>query len=1108
MSGSDDGADMERVLRELEAAAHAIEEDLPTEGLSDSFLQGGEATRVAVQAPETLGPDEETEVFDDRDPRPKPSVEEVVVDRQLLRDAILEELSEFQDESVVFESLFEPSAPDEGDGPGPGTIIDNKYRIVSVVDGHEFVVEHLGVHQEFELRFLPQLEESEERQMLETFRRASILADDNLAFVTDLGQCPQFGLYAVGERVVGDSIQALMESGEQVELQEALGFLHDVGGALSSMHDIDLAHGLSSDDSVVRSNRGTWKVMRPGFPTPPKLSEHAAPEVLDGQSPTPRSDQYSLAFMLYALLVGTPPEGAVPFAPTDLRADLPPAIDEPIMKALDITPDDRHASVVELMQAVQQASQVWREPTVASFDAREASRILAADKASPDGFDRDAQRSVIVRFDVSAATQSVEMVFSTADRLRREFRRNIIAAGMFLPMNNPPQPPANLKVKISYAPRATSCEIDATMVTRTEGTQGSPAGGGLVFEPEAHQKLMEFLRGLQLGMGLQPDDLIDVIKPLSASDNLNAGEAFLMSRLASNVTVGAARSMFAGLPFDFDEAIESLLERGFIGTRTAPKPKARRKSAPQEPKVATPSARPSLRPQGRVDSKPKSLNAPDSVPEQVTASPAEAVEPSVAIEIPETPDSGLGNAMSLASATMAFERFELSPDDVEKILQVVDYFEERQNYMSAIDVLERSLAEDDSLPALYHRLAMLKARFENNLVHASNAINRAIRLDSKNEDYRKARRYIKSLQDIEAQQPIFQQMIASGTVRFLRVESSLNRVWAEVSVTNPRAQRRIVCVDYSRRTVHGVIHANNPKTMHAVPGDHPRFLAFSKRLPTRMNTIRERRQKLLEAAKSASDFGPWFFEAAAPIAWTQDSTYIVVPTVEHTPERGLYLVNTAGNAQPFRLDPETSRSRDPRFSTDGEYIAWVTTRPTNRVHVAPCLRQATVVHETESEVFIRWNPEGSICMLESDGKYLVSSVKGGVREVGVVRGKWTGLVIDPEHCTGLAIGASRDATALAWFDLKSGEIKGTHTVPFNLREVALREDGLAFGRFDEGGVGVDMRRGRHHELSDIRILPGSLEHNTWNTGEPLILLADAPEALEVLALNVRLLVNS
>lgn len=150
-------------------------------------------------------------------------------------------------------------------------------------------------------------------------------------------------------------------------------------GALESAHRGGVVHGDLRSDNIVLTDAGEPLVGDLGLVTltgvavtqtnDPRRLAHASPEVLDGQAPTPASDQYSLAATLYHLLAGEaafvrPGETSVipvikriaTDLPPDLKAKgVPPAVAEVVHKALSKAPGDRYPNMQSFARALQQA---------------------------------------------------------------------------------------------------------------------------------------------------------------------------------------------------------------------------------------------------------------------------------------------------------------------------------------------------------------------------------------------------------------------------------------------------------------------------------------------------------------------------------------------------------------------------------------------------------------------------------------------------------------------------------------------------------------------------------------------------------------------------------
>src|SRR2546423_8379679 len=187
-------------------------------------------------------------------------------------------------------------------------------------------------------------------------------------------------LYYVMPYVEGESLRQRLEREKQLPVEEALALARQVAGALAYAHRNDVVHRdikpenilLESGEAVVAdfgiaraiTAAGGDQLTQTGIAigTPLYMSPEQAPggEGLDG-----RSDQYSLACVLYEMLAGhapvlggTAPEilppqtiDPVPSLPT-ARATVPGAVERALARALAKSPADRYATALQFAEAL------------------------------------------------------------------------------------------------------------------------------------------------------------------------------------------------------------------------------------------------------------------------------------------------------------------------------------------------------------------------------------------------------------------------------------------------------------------------------------------------------------------------------------------------------------------------------------------------------------------------------------------------------------------------------------------------------------------------------------------------------------------------------------
>jgi serine/threonine protein kinase len=209
---------------------------------------------------------------------------------------------------------------------------------------------------------------------------------------------PSGDLRALAEReapLSGDRAAALLSPiASALDVAHAAGLVHrDVKPAniLVDIHPGRPDHPFLSDFGLAKGSSGAGGLTGNGqFVGTP---DYSAPEQIAGRRSDPRTDQYALGCVAYAVLAGRPPfvrddpmsvmwahvhEAPPPL--TERRPDLPAAADQVIARAMAKDPADRYRSCGEFAAALQDAFRPGREPAGADFRRFQAS---AGDQARP-----------------------------------------------------------------------------------------------------------------------------------------------------------------------------------------------------------------------------------------------------------------------------------------------------------------------------------------------------------------------------------------------------------------------------------------------------------------------------------------------------------------------------------------------------------------------------------------------------------------------------------------------------------------------------------------------------------------------------------------------------
>lgn len=265
-----------------------------------------------------------------------------------------------------------PGAPGGGDQLRRAQVVANRYTVLNLVGrggmGCIYKVHDNTLGEEVALKtLLPQF--VQDRMVVERFfneaRIARRLAHPNIVRVHDIGMADKT-LYISMEFVNGRSLRDVLEKlppNQRLPIPEALRILDDLCAALAYAHqhtihrDIKPENVMVQPDGVVKlmdfgisklmdNNRLTGASIVMGTPF------YMSPEQLrNSRDVDARADIYSIGVMLYEILTGIMPTG-VPKPASEMLKDVPPALDQIIMRCVDPDPDKRYQSAGELRAAI------------------------------------------------------------------------------------------------------------------------------------------------------------------------------------------------------------------------------------------------------------------------------------------------------------------------------------------------------------------------------------------------------------------------------------------------------------------------------------------------------------------------------------------------------------------------------------------------------------------------------------------------------------------------------------------------------------------------------------------------------------------------------------
>jgi serine/threonine-protein kinase len=181
--------------------------------------------------------------------------------------------------------------------------------------------------------------------------------------------------YIAMEYLEGQTLARLLHSVRPLPVADALQIAGRICQALEYLHGHGVIHRDLKPDNVMLCDDGTIRILDfgiaraaglrrltfSGFTAAMGTPDYMAPEQVRGKSGNARTDLYSLGAMLYEMVTGSVPFGGDnayvamrarlvgdPPAPRTLNPQVPEAVEEIVLHALERDPDDRYPSAAAL----------------------------------------------------------------------------------------------------------------------------------------------------------------------------------------------------------------------------------------------------------------------------------------------------------------------------------------------------------------------------------------------------------------------------------------------------------------------------------------------------------------------------------------------------------------------------------------------------------------------------------------------------------------------------------------------------------------------------------------------------------------------------------------
>jgi hypothetical protein len=274
-----------------------------------------------------------------------------------------------------------PTAPPPTGGFPPGTILANRYRIVSLLAvggmGAVYRADDIKLSQPVALKFVsPELaaDPSAHDRLITEARSARTIAHPNVCRVYDVGEIDG-RLFLTMEYVDGEDLASLLRRIGRLPPAKALDIARELCAGLAAAHDRGVLHHDLKPANVMIDGRGHARITDFGLAVERGRGEsgssyagtmaYMSPERLHGAAASVRSDLYGLGLILYEISTGRPAftassidewrqahDSSAPAPPSELSIDVDPAMERVILRCLEKDPSSRPASAAQVAAAL------------------------------------------------------------------------------------------------------------------------------------------------------------------------------------------------------------------------------------------------------------------------------------------------------------------------------------------------------------------------------------------------------------------------------------------------------------------------------------------------------------------------------------------------------------------------------------------------------------------------------------------------------------------------------------------------------------------------------------------------------------------------------------
>ncbi|MFN7945835.1 MAG: SUMF1/EgtB/PvdO family nonheme iron enzyme [Blastocatellia bacterium] len=253
-------------------------------------------------------------------------------------------------------------------------------------------------------------------------RAAAMLNHPNAVVIHDFGEDADGTAYIVMEFIEGKSLRQILAAERTINPARSYSILRQACAALEAAHRRGIIHRDIKPDNIILTNSDDLtdhvKILDFGIAklrdktmdtaslekslttvgTVIGTPHYMSPEQCQGEPADARSDIYSLGIVLYEMLTGSVPFTAktptgvavkhvteMPKPLVQMRADIPPAVEGVVMRALSKEPANRQQSALELAREFEAALQSGGHISTGSIQAQPTRTTPEVAKASPTG---------------------------------------------------------------------------------------------------------------------------------------------------------------------------------------------------------------------------------------------------------------------------------------------------------------------------------------------------------------------------------------------------------------------------------------------------------------------------------------------------------------------------------------------------------------------------------------------------------------------------------------------------------------------------------------------------------------------------------------------------